>query len=121
MAATYSECKGAHVNFLFPLADGSMAGPEEDLTDQERQEVERIRTALSGSALGYVALQGNRPSTMSFVLASSPIAHLAWIGEKFLDWRDSRTPPSLDHILANITLYWLTESYPSSIYTYRCP
>ena len=39
------------------------------------------------------------------------------VGEKFLEWVDDPLPP--DHILESITLYWLTETFPRSIYSYR--
>lgn len=39
------------------------------------------------------------------------------IGEKFLEWTDE-TPP-LNDILASISLYWLTDTFPRSIYPYR--
>jgi microsomal epoxide hydrolase len=39
--------------------------------------------------------------------------------EKFLAWSDPRTTPSLDTILTDITLYWLTDCFPTTIYTYR--
>ena len=41
------------------------------------------------------------------------------IGEKFQEWADDQYPIPLDDILAGVTLYWLTECYPSSIYIYR--
>ncbi|EGR53043.1 uncharacterized protein TRIREDRAFT_103175 [Trichoderma reesei QM6a] len=39
------------------------------------------------------------------------------IGEKFLAWTDE--DPPLDEVLASVTLYWLTETFPRSIYPYR--
>lgn len=39
------------------------------------------------------------------------------IGEKFLEWVDDPLAP--DDILESVTLYWLTETYPRAIYTYR--
>lgn len=39
------------------------------------------------------------------------------IGEKFLAWTDE--DPPMDEILASVTLYWLTETFPRSIYPYR--
>ncbi len=39
------------------------------------------------------------------------------IGEKFLDWSDDEPP--LDTILRAVTLYWLTDTFPTSIYSYR--
>lgn len=39
------------------------------------------------------------------------------IGEKFLEWTE--TPPPLDTILTNISLYWFSQGFPRSIYPYR--
>lgn len=41
------------------------------------------------------------------------------IGEKFIDWSDSREPLSLNTILALTTFYWFTRTLPRSIYPYR--
>lgn len=40
------------------------------------------------------------------------------IGEKFLVWSDDPSPP-LATILANVTLYWLTNTIPTTFYHYR--
>lgn len=39
------------------------------------------------------------------------------IGEKMIDWSDES--PSIETILGNVSLYWFTGCYPSSIYVYR--
>lgn len=39
------------------------------------------------------------------------------IGEKYVDWSDEDL--SLDTILESVTLYWLTETFPTSIYACR--
>lgn len=52
-------------------------------------------------------------------LYASPISLLAWIGEKFIDWTDQT--PSLDTILDAVTLWYLTDTFPYSIYMYRAP
>jgi len=44
---------------------------------------------------------------------------LSRIGEKFLEWTDPKTTPGLDDILTNISLYWFTSGFPTSIYPYR--
>lgn len=36
-----------------------------------------------------------------------------------LQWCDSRSQPSLDFILTNVSLYWFSGCYPSSIWPYR--
>jgi microsomal epoxide hydrolase len=76
------------------------------------------RSKLFGShGRGYMIMHGTRPSTIAHVLASSPVALLAWLGEKFLAWTD--TDPSMEDILEKVALYWFTETFPSSIYPYR--
>ncbi|KAF5522022.1 putative epoxide hydrolase [Colletotrichum aenigma] len=39
------------------------------------------------------------------------------IGEKFLTW--THETPSMDEILASVTLYWLTQTFPRGMYPYR--
>lgn len=70
-------------------------------------------------ALGtaYASEHGTRPATIGLVLSSSPLALLAWVGEKFLAWTDASPP--LDSVLDSVTLYWFTNSFPRGIYPYR--
>lgn len=65
----------------------------------------------------YAREHGTRPSTIGLALSSSPLALLAWIGEKFLQWSD-QSPP-LDEILDSVSLYWFTESFPRCICEYH--
>ncbi|KAH8703842.1 Alpha/Beta hydrolase protein [Talaromyces proteolyticus] len=82
----------------------------------EKRGVQRMSDFVTtGSA--YAMEHGTRPSTIGHVLSTSPVALLAWIGEKFLEWVDDPLPPEV--ILESITLYWLTETFPRAIYTYR--
>ncbi|CAI0650052.1 unnamed protein product [Colletotrichum noveboracense] len=73
--------------------------------------------AFSGSA--YVFEHGFRPATIGHCIASSPIALLAWIGEKYVHWTDPFHRLSMQTILELTTLYWLTETFPRSLYPYR--
>lgn len=114
IAATYPECKGMHLNFMFMSKPDDVS--DNTITEQEKhgfKKIEYFRTL--GNAYGR--MHGTRPATIGHVLASSPIALLAWVGEKFLQWTDEDLP--LDTVLADITLYWLCESFPTCIYTYR--
>lgn len=118
LAATYPECKGMHVNFMFMKNMEANSRPDDIISDQEERGIARMKEFMStGSA--YALEHGTKPSTIGLVLASSPIAQLAWIGEKFLAWSDPSTTPLLSTILADVSLYWLTGCYPTSIYTYR--
>jgi microsomal epoxide hydrolase len=60
-----------------------------------------------------------KTSTIAIVVSSNPVSLLAWIGEKMLAWAHEETRPSLELILANVTLYWITKSYPTGLYQYR--
>lgn len=118
IAATYDECKGMHLNFMFIRHIESKSSPDDKYEEPEKKGLDRMEQfKTKGSA--YAMEHGTKPSTIGLVLGSSPIAQLAWIGEKFLAWSDPSTTPSRDTILSDITLYWLTGCYPTSIYTYR--
>lgn len=114
LAAEHTACKAAHINFcIIPRPSGI---PDKTLNALDRQGVERAEWFHDlGSA--YALLHATKPSTIGLVLSSSPLALLAWIGEKFLDWTDE--DPPLDTILKAVTLYWLTDTFPRSIYPYR--
>ncbi|RMZ70858.1 epoxide hydrolase [Pyrenophora seminiperda CCB06] len=118
MAATYAECKGMHLNFMFSRDIKSYSTPEEEISEAEKKGIERMNEFMDVGR-SYADQHATKPSTIGLVLSSSPLAHLAWIGEKFLAWSDPSTTPTLHTILADITLYWLTGCYPTSIYTYR--
>lgn len=90
-----------------------------DMSKLDAEDKAAIEKALpwKENGTGYALEHGTRPATIGHVISSSPLAVLAWIGEKLLEWNDE--PPALDAILTNISLYWFTESFPRSIYTYR--
>ncbi|KAH7081019.1 Alpha/Beta hydrolase protein [Paraphoma chrysanthemicola] len=118
IAATYPECRGMHLNFMYIAGIMSKSSPDDKLSAQEQKGVKRLEEFMDkGSA--YARMHGTKPSTIGLVLASSPLAQLAWIGEKFLAWSDPRSTPSLNTIISDVTLYWLTGCFPTSIYTYR--
>jgi len=118
LASTYVECKGMHLNFMHTVDIKSYSLPEDELSAAEKKGLERMNEFMEvGKA--YAVEHGTKPSTIGLVLSSSPMAQLAWIGEKFMAWTDPSTTPSVNTILSDITLYWLTGCYPTSIYTYR--
>ncbi|KAJ4301714.1 hypothetical protein N0V90_003807 [Kalmusia sp. IMI 367209] len=117
MASTYPEVKALHTNYAqIPRPD--------DATDAELQDFERDEGVPRGdefmkSGTAYGRMQGTRPATLSAVLASSPLAILAWIGEKYLEWVDPSTPIPLPHILQEVCLYWFSECFATTFYPYR--
>ena len=113
MAAEHLTCKAAHTNFCIMPEPSQPIGTINEL---ERQGLERAEWfGKIGSA--YALEHATRPSTIGFALASNPIALLAWIGEKFLEWTDK--DPAVDVVLESVTLYWVTGCISTSLYPYR--
>ena len=87
-------------------------------------ELKRVQAAQARSAteLGYFQLQSTKPMTAGVGLNDSPAGLAAWIVEKFRTWSDSNgdveTRFTKDELLANVTLYWVTETAPSSVRLY---
>ncbi|CDM31988.1 hypothetical protein DTO013E5_9654 [Penicillium roqueforti] len=114
LGTEHESCKAVHVNAVFMKKPDGMT--DDHLNAFELQGIENMKKFIT-TGVGYAIEHGTRPSTIGQVLASSPLALLAWIGEKFLDWVDD--PLALEDILESVTLYWLTETFPRAIYTYR--
>jgi len=105
---------GLHLNF-------PALAPDDAQTDEEREAADRsARWRARESAYG--AMQGTKPQTLAYGLTDSPIGQLAWILEKFWAWSDHGDDLwdtfDRDHLLANVTLYWLTGTALSSARTY---
>ncbi|PLB49163.1 alpha/beta-hydrolase [Aspergillus steynii IBT 23096] len=116
LGVDYDACRAVHLNACFVEKPASVA--DSALSESEARNLQRAQWfALWGS--GYFVEQGTRTSTIGNAIATNPVALLAWIGEKFLDWVDDRDPLPLESILKSATLYWLTGTLPRSIYTYR--
>ncbi|KAK5064705.1 hypothetical protein LTR84_000539 [Exophiala bonariae] len=115
LASQYEHCKAAHLNTApMPAPDPSRL--QSPISALEHEGIERgNQFTQTGSA--YAIEHATRPSTIGFVLSSSPVALLAWIGEKFRDWTDA--DPPLDTILESVALYWLTNCAATSLWSYR--
>lgn len=104
-----------HVNFS-PVLSPPEDMPVDSLNERDKQGLKRGEDFMKmGSA--YSLEHATRPATIGLALDSSPLALLAWIGEKFLSWSDEN--PSLETILESVTLYWFTESMGRGIFPYR--
>ncbi|KAJ4388752.1 hypothetical protein N0V93_006212 [Gnomoniopsis smithogilvyi] len=116
MSVLHDECKALHVNFLGAGADVDV-NDLEGVDERELQQLEGIKQWRK-VGMAYAMEHATRPSTIGLVLSSSPLALLAWIGEKHLEWSDADLIP-LDKILSMVTLYWFTSSLPRCIWPYR--
>ncbi|WP_067697234.1 epoxide hydrolase family protein [Nocardia jejuensis] len=91
------------------------------LTEAEQQRLAILAGFLADGS-GYFRIQGTRPHTLGFGLADSPAGQLAWIVEKFHAWSgltgtlEERV--DRDQMLANIAVYWFTNTGGSSAQMY---
>ena len=116
---------GIHLNFL-RQAVGSVSGLPAD-SAEERAALAAISTFRTGG-FGYFLEQGTRPQTIGYALLDSPVALAAWMLDHDTDsyYKISRAftggQPAgnltRDHILDNITLYWLTGTGASAARSY---
>ena len=115
---------GIHTNLFVPgLAGGSF--PKE--TEEERAAAEAGAT-FRATGFGYFLEQTTRPQTIGYALLDSPVALAAWmldhdtdsyykISSAFVDGKPSGNL-TRDHILDNITTYWLTGTGASAARSY---
>ncbi|MBY5539763.1 epoxide hydrolase [Rhizobium leguminosarum] len=93
-------------------------GPAPDsLSADEKVVFDEARDFLN-NGFGYAAIMSTRPETIGYGIADSPVGLAAWLYDKIADWVYTRGDPEQalgkDAILDNITLYWLTNTGPSS-------
>ncbi|MEU9716904.1 epoxide hydrolase family protein [Streptomyces sp. NPDC047976] len=114
---------GVHLNLL-PGAGATAEPGEAELAALEPAERERTLASWERYRVwarerqGYADIQATRPQTLAYGLNDSPAGLLAWIGEKFTEWSDPRTPVDRDHMLTNVMLYWLTGTAGSAARIY---
>ncbi|MFE5327347.1 epoxide hydrolase family protein [Embleya sp. NPDC056575] len=109
---------GIHLNMPVAMPD---ADAMRDPTPEERQALADLATHSEWDS-GYSRIQSTRPQTLGYGLTDSPVGQLAWIVEKFRQWTDCEGHPEnalpRDHMLDNVTLYWLTGTATSSARLY---
>jgi pimeloyl-ACP methyl ester carboxylesterase len=93
-----------------------------DLSDEDMTILNGIKAAAAEST-GYSEQQGTRPQTLAYGLGDSPLGQLAWIVEKFKEWTnpDRELPDQAvdrEQLLANVSLYWFTNTGGSSAQFY---
>lgn len=114
---------GVHLNgpIFFPPWDGDV--DSDGYSESDKQRLATL-TDPSGEHFGYAAIQSTRPQTLAVGMHDSPAALLAWIVDLFQRWTDpAKALPEhavdRDALLTNVTIYWLTETFASSIRLYK--
>ncbi|KAK4546407.1 hypothetical protein LTR36_002084 [Oleoguttula mirabilis] len=113
-AFKYDSCKSMHLNMC--VVPPQVRKKDLPMSEIEKKAIPR-GDEFQSTGFAYAMEHGTRTGTIGLVLSASPLAMLAWIGEKFLEWTDE--DPALDDILESVSLYWLTDTFPRCIYPYR--
>jgi pimeloyl-ACP methyl ester carboxylesterase len=114
---------GIHTNLLVP----ALGAPLPTDSEEERAAAAAIAT-FQRTGNGYFIEQATRAQTIGYALLDSPVALAAWmidhdtdsyykIARAFVDGQPSGNL-TRDHLLDNITLYWLTGTGASSARSY---
>jgi pimeloyl-ACP methyl ester carboxylesterase len=112
---------GLHLNYISGsykpyLRDGEQLSAEV----LEFQETGAAWSAREGA---YAYMHATKPLTAAYGLNDSPVGLCAWIIEKFNGWSDNKgyieNAFTKDELLANVTLYWVTQTIHSSMRIYN--
>jgi pimeloyl-ACP methyl ester carboxylesterase len=116
---------GIHTNLLVPALNDPGALPAD--TEEERAALAAIKT-FQTSGNGYFVEQATRPQTIGYGLLDSPVTLAAWMIDHDTDayykiagaFVDGKATGNLtrDHILDDVTLYWLTGTGTSAARSY---
>jgi pimeloyl-ACP methyl ester carboxylesterase len=115
---------GIHTNLL---VTGLGPGPHPTESEEERAAADAL-ASFQQTGFGYFLEQATRPQTIGYALLDSPVALAAWmldhdtdsyykISGAFLDGQPSGNL-TRDHVLDNITVYWLTGTGASAARSY---
>ena len=117
---------GIHTNLLVPALNDPASLPGGHRGRNARRSPRSRRSRRSGN--GYFVEMATRPQTIGYALLDSPVALAAWmidhdtdayykISRAFVDGQPSGNL-TRDHVLDNITLYWLTGTGASAARSY---
>jgi len=93
------------------------------LSEKERSAVNDLRSFLGSGGLSYLVMMGARPQAVGYGLTDSPAGLAGWmfVHGGFAKWtygKDPKQSPSIDDVLDNFTLYWVTNTAASSARIY---
>jgi len=113
-----------HTNLLVTALGGKSLGTD----TEEEKSAAAAGAAFRATGFGYFLEQATRPQTIGYALLDSPVALAAWmldhdtdsyykISSAFVDGKPAGNL-TRDHVLDNITLYWLTGTGASAARSY---
>ena len=102
---------GAHVLQLFSFPSGA-PGEMDAFGPKEYAALEFL--GWFQSVGGYNAMNGTRPQTIAAALSDSPVGQLAY-NELFENFGNGTSLVSVDQVLTQVTLYWLTNTSATAV------
>lgn len=115
---------GIHTNLPAAIINdvGAILGgapiPKE-FSEKERAAVRDLGSFLQQGGLSYLVIMGARPQAVSYGLTDSPAGLAGWMlmhggFDKWSFGKDPAQSPTIDDVLDNFTLYWVTNTVASS-------
>lgn len=120
---------GIHTNLpavLTPDLEAALGGNEWALSGfsgKERAAIEDFGAYLRDGGLAYLVMMGARPQAVGYGVTDSPAGLAGWmlVHSGFAKWsygEDAEQSPTLDDVLDDFSLYWLTNTAASSARIY---
>ena len=119
---------GIHTNLPAVVTDDVAAalggGPiPATFSEKERSAINDLGTYLRKGGLSYLVMMGARPQAVGYGLTDSPAGLAGWmlVHSGFTKWsygKDPKQSPTIDDVLDNFSLYWLTNTAASSARIY---
>ncbi|NEW44108.1 epoxide hydrolase 1 [Nocardia cyriacigeorgica] len=101
----------------------SLGSGTTEFSQEDQATLAKLTGEDSYTRFGYAMVQAGRPQTLAIALHDSPVGLLSWIVDMFQRW----TNPAIevpddavgrDALLTNVSLYWFTRTFASSIRLY---
>jgi pimeloyl-ACP methyl ester carboxylesterase len=92
-------------------------------SEKERLAIQDLGAYLHNGGLSYLIMMGARPQAVGYGLTDSPAGLAGWmlVHSGFTKWsygKDPKQSPTIDDVLDNFSLYWLTNTVASSARIY---
>jgi pimeloyl-ACP methyl ester carboxylesterase len=104
-------------------AIASGGAPPDDLSKEELKEFNALRNFLQNGGWTYLTMMSARPQAVGYGLTDSPAGLAGWmlVHGGFGKWtygKDSNQSPTVEDVLDNFSLYWLTNTATSGARLY---
>jgi pimeloyl-ACP methyl ester carboxylesterase len=88
------------------------------LTAEERATFDQLLAGAKMGSRSYATMMGTRPQTIGYAVTDSPVGLAAWMlghpGFSHWTWSNSDPEKTVDEVLDDVTLYWLTNTATSA-------